>query len=211
MVSRLATQYRKTHESQPGGTQTGFVQTLEDTRGIVHEEIQKIIRWIEAFSKYARMPEPDLRTIRLGPLIRELVQPHRDYWSNAVLRIESAANDDEIAADPSQIKQILFNLTKNSVEAANGQPVIIQFRAQPGPNGVIALQVQDDGPGLPANVRENLFKPYTTSKSSEKGTGLGLAIGKKIMLEHGGDLALASSPEGCLFELRFPQSRRMNL
>jgi signal transduction histidine kinase len=60
--------------------------------------------------------------------------------------------------------------------------------------GAFELSVEDDGPGIPSQLRESVFDPYVTTKT--EGTGLGLAIAKKIVIEHGGTIAAGESPLG---------------
>ena len=67
------------------------------------------------------------------------------------------------------------------------------------------MTVADDGPGIPLDLRNRIFEPYTTTKAAGEGMGLGLAISRKIMLDHGGDLELAeTTARGAVFALNFP-------
>jgi len=70
----------------------------------------------------------------------------------------------------------------------------------------VALDVEDDGPGVLPEIRGRLFEPYTTSRKIGEGMGLGLAISRKILLDHGGDLELLRTSEaGTVFRLLFPR------
>jgi C4-dicarboxylate-specific signal transduction histidine kinase len=72
----------------------------------------------------------------------------------------------------------------------------------------VALEVADDGPGIPAAVLPRLFEPYATTRRVGEGMGLGLAISRKILLDHGGDLELArTSAAGSVFRLLLPSDR----
>jgi signal transduction histidine kinase len=72
-------------------------------------------------------------------------------------------------------------------------------------DGWVALSVADDGPGVAEAVRARLFEPYATTRRVGEGMGLGLAISRKILLDHGGDLELASSSAaGSVFRLLLP-------
>ena len=74
--------------------------------------------------------------------------------------------------------------------------------------GGIVLDVADNGPGIPPEIRPRVFEPYVTTRRVGEGMGLGLAISKKILLDHGGDLeVLASSPAGTTFRLTVPRKR----
>ena len=111
-------------------------------------------------------------------------------------------------ADRDQLYRVLANLARNAVEAGAHT---LRFTAM-RENGVIAIEVGDDGPGLPPKARENLFRPFFGS-ARPGGSGLGLAIARELMRAHGGELALiASTGSGTLFRLTLPApaARRIN-
>jgi signal transduction histidine kinase len=100
------------------------------------------------------------------------------------------------AVDKQMLRRVLINLVRNAVQAlrdakkGRGQ---VQVSAEADEAG-IAISVEDDGPGVPEEMRDRIFDPYFTTKSD--GTGLGLAIVKKIVVEHGGSIDVSSSPLG---------------
>ncbi len=106
-----------------------------------------------------------------------------------------------VSCDSEQIGRALTNLLQNAVDAVTGraegakalEPGRITLRLID--DGVLrAIEVEDNGRGLPKGDRHRLTEPYVTTR--EQGTGLGLAIVKKIMEDHGGDLNLEDSPAG---------------
>lgn len=108
----------------------------------------------------------------------------------------------QVEADRNQLFRVFVNLLRNAGEAgaANARITV----ASPG-GGVLAILLEDDGPGLPEPVRANLFRPFVGS--AHGGTGLGLAIGRDLMRTHGGDIELAASgPEGTAFRLILPHA-----
>jgi signal transduction histidine kinase len=109
-----------------------------------------------------------------------------------------------IHADRDQMYRVLFNLVCNAYEA-KANSVSIEIR----PAGdAVRIEVADDGPGLPAKVRERLFQPFGGSGRSG-GTGLGLAIAREIVRGHGGDIELSRSGEdGTLFVIDLPAAAR---
>jgi signal transduction histidine kinase len=112
----------------------------------------------------------------------------------------------EIQGDPEQLKEVLVNLIINACEAMGrgGHITIREMRKDAGKkNAAAAVMVEDDGPGMPASVKEKVFQPFFTTK--EEGTGLGLSIAARIMEEHGGTLAVESEEgQGAVFVLAFP-------
>jgi signal transduction histidine kinase len=104
--------------------------------------------------------------------------------------------DDSLAdvdADPDRLRQILHNLIKNAFEAAPDSQVEISTRAGDD-EGMIELEISDNGPGFPSDLVARIFEPYVTSKA--RGSGLGLAIVKKIVDEHGGSVTASNPPGG---------------
>ncbi len=106
--------------------------------------------------------------------------------------------------------QVLVNLLKNAVEAVSAPG---SGRAGPGHVRVAAVQaadtvdlsVEDDGPGLSAEEAEKVFRPFTSTKTSQGGVGLGLAIARDIIRAHGGTLSVDSAPGGgARFTVRLP-------
>jgi len=95
---------------------------------------------------------------------------------------------------------VFLNLARNAVEAGARR---LRFAAERAA-GTIAIEVADDGPGLPPKARENLFRPFFGS-ARPGGSGLGLAIAREVVRAHGGELSLASSTgAGTVFRLTLP-------
>ncbi len=109
-----------------------------------------------------------------------------------------------IEADRSQLFRVLSNLILNSVNA--GADKIFISGARDG--NTITVDVADNGPGIPAKIRERLFQPFSASGRAG-GTGLGLAIARDLMRGHGGDIVLSTMGEsGTVFHLTLPVDRR---
>lgn len=106
-----------------------------------------------------------------------------------------------VAADRDQLYRVLFNLCHNAFEAGAQHVTVTGELGE----GAIAIDVADDGPGLPPKARDNLFHPFTGS-ARLGGTGLGLAIARELMRAHGGDIALVeSTAQGTIFRLTLPR------
>ncbi len=110
-----------------------------------------------------------------------------------------------IDADEEKLGRVFENLLTNSMQAMpdGGQ---IGIRATMI-DGEVKVEVFDDGPGVPAAIRERLFEPFI-SQGKESGTGLGLAIARGIVRAHGGEINLVNSPRGAHFEIQLPQTAR---
>jgi two-component system, NtrC family, nitrogen regulation sensor histidine kinase GlnL len=125
----------------------------------------------------------------------------------------------EVRADPDALTQLLLNLVQNALQAVAGLPegtpreIRLTTRvetdyhfsaaARRGSRGrLLRVEVEDSGPGIPAEVQSNLFSPFVTTKP--KGTGLGLAICQRIVSDHGGTIRVESSPGRTLFRIILP-------
>jgi signal transduction histidine kinase len=106
-----------------------------------------------------------------------------------------------IEADRDQLYRVLLNLARNAVEAGAHR---LRFAAA-REDRVIAIDVSDDGPGLPPKAQDNLFRPFFGS-ARPGGSGLGLAIARELMRAHGGELILVSTTgSGTSFRLILPE------
>lgn len=165
----------------------GEDRTLLD---IVFDETHRIGRIVTQFLDFARPVRPCLEQVDLALLLREVVtlaeQDERARTRQVLLHIEDPL--DTLEADPGQVKQVLWNLLSNALDAARE---MIAVRARPTPGGV-EVRVADDGPGMAPEVLSRCFEPFRTTKA--QGTGLGLPICKRILDAHRGTLRLESAP-----------------
>jgi signal transduction histidine kinase len=132
-------------------------------------------------------------------------------WPNLTLRYEPPGKPLPAALDRDMLRQVLVNLCDNSalaIRATGEERGTVTLRPGETAAGVV-LDVADDGPGIPPEIRPRVFEPYVTTRRVGEGMGLGLAIAKKILLDHGGDLeVLASSGTGTTFRLTIPRQPR---
>jgi two-component system sensor kinase FixL len=116
----------------------------------------------------------------------------REQDVECLLDIDREVGD--VLVDPIQIQQVMVNLMRNAIEAMAKSPVKqLLIRARPIGDDRIEISVGDTGPGISPEVRENLFQPFTSTKS--QGMGVGLSICRTIIEAHGGWLRVESAPE----------------
>jgi len=108
----------------------------------------------------------------------------------------------EVNADAERLYRVFMNLIRNSVEAMAGQGAICITACRSG--NTVAIDVSDNGPGIPEQVKSHLFEPFIGS-ARPGGTGLGLATARDLVRAHGGELALAETgPQGTRFHIDLP-------
>jgi signal transduction histidine kinase len=119
-----------------------------------------------------------------------------------VVKTENSAGLPRVRADRQKLTQVLVNLVRNALYAtkpSEGVRVGLLVRA----DGQVGISVEDDGPGVPADLRARLFQPFASGKG-ENGVGLGLYMARLIVESHGGTLRLAEAPRGARFEVALP-------
>jgi signal transduction histidine kinase len=108
-----------------------------------------------------------------------------------------------VEIDETQFKQALLNLLVNARQVLT-EGGVVTLRTRAGSRGDIVLEVEDNGPGIPAEMRERIFEVFYSSRGG--GTGLGLPIARQIIERHGGVIELESEEgEGTQFTIRLPR------
>jgi two-component system nitrogen regulation sensor histidine kinase NtrY len=174
---------------------SGVFEQCTDT---IVRQVDDIRRMVDEFSRFARMPKPVIAADDVADTVRQSVFLLR--VGNAEIDIDVEIAEDPMPArfDRRLISQALTNIIKNAAEAISAVPVaelgkgsIRVFASREGDN--IAIDVVDNGIGLPKENRSRLFEPYVTTR--EKGTGLGLAIVGRIIEDHGGSIELRDAAD----------------
>jgi PAS domain S-box-containing protein len=182
------------------GAITGFAALLrkktagddprrEVVEGIV-SEAEQLESAVAQFLKFAS-PEPlALQPVRLNDLVRECAAAFEERCRQVKvsLALKLSPEAGEVSLDPGMFKRVLLNLLLNAVEAMPGGGTLA-VETGLGPEGVF-LRVADTGCGIPRGSLDRVFTPFFTTK--EKGAGMGLAIVQKVVVSHGGRIAVES-------------------
>jgi PAS domain S-box-containing protein len=158
---------------------------------------------VGSFLAYARPQRLDLKEVRVEGVVAGICRSMQDEFARAGVRLENAVPGDlpPIRADENFIQQVFGNLLRNALEACvDGGRVAVSGRAE-GTSGV-RIAIEDDGSGIPDDIRPRLFMPFVTSKA--RGTGLGLSLAKKYVEAHGGTISLVPLPKGARAEVFLP-------
>ncbi len=164
------------------------------------EQIDSLSNIANEFSNFAKMPAKKYQEIDLIPLVQLAIDLFKNT-ENIVIKLETKLEEAFVYADKDQILRILNNLTKNSIQARDDDKALKILFTLSEHEGQWCLLIEDNGIGVPVDMRNNIFEPNFTTKSS--GTGLGLAISKSIMEEMNGSIAILPSEKGATFELIF--------
>jgi two-component system nitrogen regulation sensor histidine kinase NtrY len=184
-VQELASKYR--------GDDPSYRALLDTACEILREEITSLRRLVDDFSAFSKLPKVEPTAIDLNVLLSEIVRLQPEWHTS----VHFVAHPNPVYAmcDRTLFRRVMANLVENAMQAAQaaGKVPEIFVRAEPR-DGRAAIVVDDNGPGVPEAERERIFDPYVTHRDG--GTGLGLAIVRKIVIDHGGDVTAASSPQG---------------
>ena len=107
-----------------------------------------------------------------------------------------------ICASGSELNQVWTNLIDNAIDAMNGQGELL-VRTAAEFDGVL-VEIRDNGPGIPPEIRDRIFEPFFTTKPVGDGTGLGLDTVYRIVQKHRGQVRVESEPGRTSFQVRFP-------
>lgn len=151
---------------------------------------------IQRMRQLVEKKAPERQKIDVPELVRTCLEMAElgNGDAKSCFKAEVAEDLPPLLADPVQIRQILINLLRNAREAVADQAGgTVTLSVLHGDDG-LEFRVRDNGPGVPRELVEGLFRAFTGAK--HKGVGLGLAISRSIAQNHGGDLRLESTPDG---------------
>jgi nitrogen fixation/metabolism regulation signal transduction histidine kinase len=174
----------------------------EDMRkglAVIGARAESLSRFTEAYARLARLPNPQLQPVDVGPLVQRVA----GLETRVPVALRSGP-DVTVRADPDQLEQLLINLLHNAADAVvEAQGGVEVGWTRPGRAPWVEVFVQDEGPGLPPSA--NLFVPFFTTKPN--GSGIGLVLSRQIAEAHGGALTLENRADrsGCIARLRLPR------
>lgn len=174
---------------------------IEKTAANIIEQIESLNKIASDFSKFSRPIRDPFEPVKLGTLIESVTDLYR-HDDGISMNATINNGDATIHCVPDEIRRVLINVVKNSIEASENGNCRITIKA--GKRGEqVFISVEDNGSGIPAEDRDNIFVPNFSTKSS--GTGLGLAICKKIIEAHYGTIEFESTTgKGTEFIITLP-------
>jgi signal transduction histidine kinase len=181
------------------GIRRALAQVIESI-----ERMSGIVGALRSYSYVDRAPQQAVDVRRglddtitmLGHKVADGVRIERDY-DPALPTIQGMGG---------QLNQVWTNLLDNAIDAVGPEGRIV-VRAHPVEGGV-CVEVEDDGPGIPADLLGQIFDPFVTTKEPGQGTGLGLNISHQIVTEgHGGRITVVSEPDRTVFSVQLPLQR----
>lgn len=164
---------------------------------VIHGQCVSVKSFLDSYHELTHLPEPQRTVIEMdkffGAMQELLGDPSVHFqWAEGMT----------LLADESMLSSVLTNLIRNAREATAGIADACVRVLATNSGGSPYIQVSDNGPGVPDNIREEIFLPFYTTK--QEGTGIGLCLSRQIMRLHGGDLKLSvSNGQGATFIVSF--------
>lgn len=167
------------------------------------EQTERITRIVGQMLSITRRRAPVRSSLDAQQVVKRVLSLlELEAERRGVQLVLNATNAGKLNADADQLQQVVLNLVRNALEASpRGSKVTLKLT---GDEKSVELTVSDEGPGVPAEAREQLFEPFFTTK--QEGSGLGLSVVRSIVLEHGGEVRVADVPKGCTIEVRLPRA-----
>lgn len=175
--------------------------------GVLREQVARIHRTVRQLTAFAHPGEGQVEVLPVNEVVASALALLRFDRRLGRVRLERALAEDAGSARVSAhgLEQVLTNLVRNSLDAMEGTPeprLTVRTSRQ---NDSCAIEITDNGCGIPPEGLKKIFEPFYTTKPVGQGTGLGLSISAKIIRDHGGSLHVASRPElGTTFTIRLP-------
>ena len=181
---------------------------------VILHEAERAARIVRNLLTFARRRHTTRTFVDINQVVRETLamRAYEQRVTNIRVIDALAAGLPPVFADAHQLQQVLINLTLNAEQAmlaAHGRGTIVVRTWHDAERETVVVEVNDDGPGVPEEVRSKIFDPFFTTKEVGKGTGLGLAVSYAIVQEHGGRIWVEPGERGgASFFVELPVSAR---
>jgi signal transduction histidine kinase len=182
--------------------------SIQQADRVIGEGLDRVDRVIAELRRFAHLDEADLQRTDLNREVQATLAVMGEQLGPGV-RVELDLGQlPGVLCDPRQLNQVLENLLTNAVQAMEGQGRLRISTAVVDGGRQVQIQVQDDGPGIPAGDLERVFEPGFTTRGVGLGTGMGLAICYQVLRDHGGEIAIDSGHgEGTRVTVTLPVER----
>lgn len=183
---------------------------IGEANDAVVEALERVNQIIKNMKDFLHQSQDEKEYCDLEAVVEAAVDWIGPTAKKAKVQISKTVNADKtsVLANKIKLEQVIINLVKNSIDAlteAGRTDGLVEIKiSKSKDHHQIYVDIIDNGPGISPTIRENLFKPFTSTKEAGYGTGLGLSICSKIVETHQGKLELIETVSGCHFRLRLP-------
>ncbi|MBX3326260.1 MAG: ATP-binding protein [Nitrospira sp.] len=178
-------------------------RVFDDATNVIINEVGSLKQMLDEFSKFARLPAPQMMRQSLHDVLRDVVTLYREAQKDIQFIVEVDETLPLINFDREQLRRVFVNLFDNAVQAMNQRGRLWVGTRYDTKRRRAVVAVADEGPGIAPEDHDKLFVPYFTRKKT--GTGLGLAIVRRIITDHEGQIQVGNNqPRGAVFKFDLP-------
>jgi two-component system, NtrC family, nitrogen regulation sensor histidine kinase NtrY len=175
---------------------------------MMHEQINSLSEIASAFSDFANLPEMKLQEFSLSSALDHAVSLYTPYAGVSIVKMYDSATYYGVKGDMEQVKRMFINIISNAIQAAFQDRQLTVYIAVKEDGGHWSIDIADDGKGIDEGIRDKIFTPNFTTKSS--GMGLGLAIARSIVHQMGGEINFVSETGvGTTFNITLPVAGKL--
>jgi signal transduction histidine kinase len=183
---------------------------LEQADGLLEETIELVKRMSSMLADvcaFSRRDGAGVEWVDINDVVTSACRWIRKRLQQQARLVTALGEVPPIAADPTELRQVLVNLLLNAVQAiekrgGSDHRIVIETRAE---GDKLIVTIEDTGIGIPADLRRQIFQPFFTTNEASQGTGLGLSITSDIVKRHGGEIEVEALDTGSLFKIVLPQ------
>jgi len=180
-----------------------FDRVFDESTNVIVNEVASLKHMVDEFSKFARLPAPQLALQSLHNVVNEVIALYRSAHKDVELIVSLDEDLPPLKYDWEQMKRVLVNLLDNAIQAMNQKGRVWLTTQYDTKRRRAVVSIADEGSGIAPEDQEKLFVPYFTRKKT--GTGLGLAIVRRIITDHEGQITAGNNqPRGALFTFELP-------
>lgn len=192
------------------GLESEDIAEMHEYFKLIEQDAFRANKILQNLLEFSRPPEMELELLAVNDVVNGSLQlcRHQLLMQGVKVDTEFADGLPAIKGNSNQLRQVLLNLMLNAGQAMEASPKKeLHVTTAPGENGSVEIRVADTGPGIPEEVKGQLFKPFFTTKRRGKGTGLGLSVSRSIIEGHRGNIRVDSAPgQGATFVIRIPKA-----
>jgi signal transduction histidine kinase len=165
---------------------------------------------VKDLRSFSRLDEATRKAVDLHEGLEVSLRLLEHRWRGHITVARDYGTLPPVDCDPGQINQVFVNILANACDALGDRGTLaLRTRAD---GDTVRVEIRDDGPGIPPDVRARIFDPFFTTKDVGAGTGLGLSISHGIIAAHGGRIEVESAPgQGATFTIVLPASQPAGL
>jgi signal transduction histidine kinase len=171
---------------------------LRKNLNIIETETRRCTDIISNLLQFARHEKAEAGPVQINSVVDAAIQivDHQLGVNNVKITKELGADLPAIKANANQLQQAIMNFAINAQQAMGDEGGNLIVRTHLWADSAVVIEIEDDGPGIPEDIRAKIFDPFFTTKPAGQGTGLGLSVTYGIIKDHGGDIQIESVEHG---------------